>query len=471
MRATLDWSYEWLTETEQAFFRRLAIFHGGWTTETIVAASPDEFDFVDVLSSLVDKSIVVAELRGDAQRYRLMEPLRQYGLERLKEAGEFEALADRHARYFKEFAQRAATHWRTASEPAALQKIEDEIDNVRAALEWALIHRNDAVLGAELADYLGNFWLTRHYHEGIRWLECAQAAIGFEEHPTLSGAITAHRLRSYAQADRSAMLPLCEEAIPRLRNLGNNLPLRRALFFYGAHLMSIDRLGEAERAFDECLGWCDKAGDAFLNAWSRLFLGRVYRKRGEFERGRAVSTKGCELVENLGIPLDRNRWMVFAERARLAQLAGGLDRAIGLCRDGLSLTQLTQDPLGGVQIEYVLAAFLFLAGAGREARAHARAVLRVSREELLPHGIAPGVQVLAGVAALQGRREMSARLLGYAEKRFSEQSHPRNALVDVDPEWFIQPLRSHFAEAELFGLMTEGAAWSEDRAIQEALAV
>jgi predicted ATPase/DNA-binding CsgD family transcriptional regulator len=475
MRATLDWSYDWLTDTEKAAFRRLAIFQGGWTVDTLGAAGLDqvldEADLLDTLSSLVDKSLVTAELRGGAQRFRLMEPLRQYGLERLKESHEFEAVAAHHASYFTEFARQAASHWRTPSEPAALEKIEDEMDNIRAALEWALLQRHASALGAELATYLGNFWLTRHYHEGVQWLESAQAAISFEEHPALSGAVTGHLLRSYAQADQSKTLPLCEEAIPLLRKLDDQLPLRRTLFFYGTVLLSRDRLDDAEQAFQECLELCQRADDTYLTCWQLIFLGRMNTRRGQLERARELLTQGCEIYDSLGIPLDRNRWIAFAPRARLEQLAGHLDQAIALCREGLRITQLTQDPLGGMQIEYLLAAFLFLSGDDEEARTHGLAVLRVSQNELLPHGIAPAIQVLAGVATLRGRLEIAARLLGYVEMRFPKQAYPPNTVVEVDPQWFIGPLREHFGDSRLAELMAEGATWSEDRAIEAALTV
>jgi predicted ATPase len=476
MRAALDWSYEWLSQTEQTLFRHLAIFQGGWTTKTIEAATVnanlDEFGVLDVLSSLVNKSIVVAELRGDAQRYRLMEPLRQYGLERLKECGEFDAVAAKHARYFTEYAQQAASHWRTPAEPAALQHVEDEIDNIRATLRWAFLRHNAPVLGAELANYLGNFWLTRHYHEGIRWLECAQAAISYEKHPALSGAIIGHLLRSYAQADTSKTLALCEEAFPLLRSLDDDLPLRRALLFYGGVLLTLNRLDDAERAFQECLELSERAGDAFLSSWQRIFLGRVNTRRGDIERARKLLTQGLETLDRLGLSLDRNRWVALAAHARLEQVAGHLELAIALCREGLRVTQLTQDPLGGVQIEYFLAVLLLSSGADEEARAHGVAALKMSQQELLPHGIAPSIQLLAGVAAFRGLPELAARLHGYTEMRFNNQSHyPRDTFIEVDPERFIGTLRKHFGEAELTALMADGAAWSEERAIQEALSV
>ena len=104
LRAAIDWSYDLLSDAERMIFRRVSIFQGGWTLE---AASNicsgdgmDEFEILDILSSLVNKSLVTVELNKETQRYRLLESLRQYGIERLHKDGEFDAIALRHAKYF-----------------------------------------------------------------------------------------------------------------------------------------------------------------------------------------------------------------------------------------------------------------------------------------------------------------------------------------------------------------------------------
>jgi tetratricopeptide (TPR) repeat protein len=171
------------------------------------------------------------------------------------------------------------------------------------------------------------------------------------------------------------------------------------------------------------------------------------------------------------LSLDRNRWAVLCERARVEQLDGRLARAIELCREAHSIPQLTQDRPGEVPAKYGLAAYLLLSGEVDEAEFHARSLLKLSREELLPHGIPAALQVFAGVATQRGEREAATRLLGYAEARFPELPIPPDMNVDVDPEWFIRPLRIHFGDTRLAQLMAEGAAWSEDQAVEAALKV
>ena len=456
-------------------FCRLAIFQGGWMIEAVVATdsdeSLDEFDALEILSSLVNKSLVTAKLSNHSQRYRLMEPLRQYGLDRLKEYQELDGTARHHARYFAEFVRHAADKWGKMPELAWLANLEDEFDNIRAALEWSLPQGNDPVLGAQIAERLGPFWFSRHYHEGLRWLDLAQAAVAFEDDPALSVAVAAARARSYAQANMGEALRICEEFIDRARSVSEELYLRRLLFFtvrawrhsIGSTKPTLPPRNRSSAASAPAMHIALP-----LNCWT---LARLNRRFGRFDVARGLSNRMASVYEGLNLPQDRNRWIVMTERAQVAQLDGHTGPAIELCREALSGAQLTQDPLGEVTSEYFLAVHLLMSGALRDARHHGRAILKLSRDELLAHGITFSLQILAGVATHGAEHDLAARLLGNAELRFREQPFPRNAFVDVDPDFFIQPLRDRLGERRVADLMAEGERWSEDRAIDAALKI
>jgi predicted ATPase/DNA-binding CsgD family transcriptional regulator len=475
MRATLDWSYEWLSEAERAMFRRLAIFQGGFMIEAVPAAWDlellDELSVLENLSSLVNKSLVAVKVGAQSQRYRLLEPLRQYGLERLKEHQEFDATARRHAQYFAEFARQAADSWNKTPDLIWLGNIEAELDNIRAALEWSLSQSNDPVLGAQIAARLGNFWFSRDYHEGLRWLELAQRSVTYEGYPALSVEVAVARMRSYMMADIPATLRAVEEAQPYARSLSDEVLLRRTLLFYGLALLALNRLDEAEITAKECVERSERSHDPYRLAFGLWILARLNRRRGNLDVARELSTRMTQVHEGMQLSLDRNRLVILTERACVHQLDGQLARAIELCKEAHSITQLTKDPPSEVQTGYYLAALLLMSGQVDEARANGRSLLELSREELLSHGIAPALQVLAGVATQRAKYDVAARLLGWAEARFPLQAIPRDAIVDVDPQWFILPLRDHFGDVRLAGLMAEGAAWSEDQAIEAALKV
>lgn len=473
MHAALDWSYEWLSETEKALFRSLAIFQGGFTIEAVAPVwhreTIDDLLVLDNLSSLVNKSLVDVKFSEQVQRYRLMGPLRQYGLERLKEHDEFDATARRHAEYFAEIVRKADEDWNKVPELTWLAGIEADLDNIRAALDWSLSHRHDHVLGAQIVARLGNFWFSRHYHEGLRWLELAQRAVSYQDYPALSVEIAVAMMRSLLQADIPAALRVFTEAQAFARSLTEQVHLRRLLLYYGFAMLALDQLDKAEATAKEGLEMAELADDPYRVAWNLWTLARLNRRRGNFDTARALATRMAQVYECM--QLDRNRWVNLTERARLEQLDGNLARAIDLAREALSIPLLTKDPLGEVQAEYFLAALLLLSGAVDEARGHGHSLLKVSREELLPNAIAPAVQVLAGVAMRRADHDIAARLLGYAEARFALQKISRDMWVEVDPEWFMQPLRDLFGDARLAELMAEGAAWSEDHAVEEALKV
>ncbi|MGE5265064.1 MAG: ATP-binding protein, partial [Acidobacteriota bacterium] len=148
LRALINWSYDLLSDAERILFRRLAIFAGGWTLESaeaVCAGKPDPdspcdlemFDILDLLSHLVDKSLVVAEPQDGIERFRFLETIRQYSQERMVESGEAECLAERHAGYFCRMAEGCYRKLWGPEQGRWLARLDADHDNLRAALEWA----------------------------------------------------------------------------------------------------------------------------------------------------------------------------------------------------------------------------------------------------------------------------------------------------------------------------------------------
>jgi predicted ATPase/class 3 adenylate cyclase len=181
MKALIDWSYDLLSETEKTLLRRVATFGGGWTLEAAREVCADEriesWDVIDLLTSLVDKSLVVAELQGTSPRYRLTESTREYVLEKLESSGERQAMARKHAEYFLRLAERADTLWATMPLQTWLAPLEVEVENFRGALTWSIIERHDIALGCRLTGALEGLWLEAGLEaEGYKWIGAALAA-------------------------------------------------------------------------------------------------------------------------------------------------------------------------------------------------------------------------------------------------------------------------------------------------------
>ncbi len=245
LRATLDWSHDLLSEPERKLFGRLSVFAGGWTLEAAEEVCSDDSieegrasnpPVLDLLSRLVDKSLVVAgaETEG-ARRYRMLEPVRQYGQERLEESGEAEWVRERHAEYYLALAEEADTevaelsYLRQAQSAASLERMETEHGNRRAALSWSLDRDAEpggrrAELGLRLAVALYWFWQTHDYlTEGRRWLEIAVSRSN--SNPT-TARLRARALNGAAwiaihQGDYGASEALMEEALALYREVGD----------------------------------------------------------------------------------------------------------------------------------------------------------------------------------------------------------------------------------------------------------
>jgi predicted ATPase/DNA-binding CsgD family transcriptional regulator len=198
LRATVDWSYQLLTEPERALFRRLSVFHGGWTLEAAEAIAGDRAgdledagnplhnwqanraapsvsptDVIDLLTQLVSKSLVVAERKtGDQVRYRMLEPIRQFAWQLVVEAGEADSLQTRHLDYFLSLAEQAEPKLYGATTADWLARLDSEHDNLRAALERSQAAGAGKDKDLRLAGVLYRFWLLRgHHFEGRRYLE------------------------------------------------------------------------------------------------------------------------------------------------------------------------------------------------------------------------------------------------------------------------------------------------------------
>ena len=183
LRALIDWSYQLLTEVEQRALRGLSVFSGGWTfeaAESVVGAD----EALDGLSGLVNKSLVIVEEQDGKSRYRFLETIRQYAMEKLVEAGEAVATRDRHLDFMLEVTKFNPLRMFGSEEIELLDQIESEHDNLRAALEWATSNHLDKAL--KLAYGLGGFWVVRDYNNEARtWcntiLEKIETTPGYDE--------------------------------------------------------------------------------------------------------------------------------------------------------------------------------------------------------------------------------------------------------------------------------------------------
>jgi predicted ATPase/class 3 adenylate cyclase len=307
LRATLDWSYNLLSENEQVLFRRLSIFVNGWTLEAAESVCSDETihqeDVFEVLEQLVNKSLVITEEWQSETRYRMLETMRQYANEKLIEAGESERLRDRHLAYYLELAETAEPHLIRPEQLEWLDRLEAEHENMRSSLEWSL-GKERPQQALHLTAALGTFWsLHCYWMEAARWLERALAKpMGnptAEENTARARALMqeatiADHLDNLekARASAEASLTLCQ-------TYGTPHDLAMVHFLLGWFW---NRLGDLNRAYsflEESLRQFHILDDPYWQAMTQYEINGVLIARGEKAQAE-VSPEELDRARKLG---------------------------------------------------------------------------------------------------------------------------------------------------------------------------
>ena len=322
MREAIAWSYDLLTADEQAFFRRLSVFAGGFTLEAAEAMGQAT---LDVLSSLADKSLVRQAPRATGgeesePRFALLETIRAYGLERLAVGGEEEVTCQAHAAYFTALAERAIL-WGPA-QGIWFRRLEAEHDNLRAALAW-LVNTGDAGGAQRLAGLLWELWYMRgRVTEGRRWLEQALALTGPTDPKTRAGALTGAGALSALQGDLDPADGLLADGAALYRQIGHSELLGVALGCRGNVKLAKGDLAAAEALYEEEISHYRAAGNAgaaigaVSSTWVNRRRARRPTNRARSPGRRTRSSGGRHLVAGPATPARRLRPDQSGEAAR-----------------------------------------------------------------------------------------------------------------------------------------------------------
>jgi non-specific serine/threonine protein kinase len=268
LRATMDWSFDLLSEEERALLRRLSVFAGGWTLEAAEAICSgngvEAPDTLDLVMQLVDKSLVITETQGGEARYRLLETVRQYGWERLLEAGEADDVQRRHCEWYLDLAEQADPKLRGNEQEMWLERLATEHDNLRTALAWGRTDAQSAEAWLRLIRAVHYFRIvTEHWTEGRRWLEEALTR-GNEADPAILLAILldAGGL-AYRQGDYERAGQLAEQALVLSRTLKDKEGVISALTLSGLVVCERDPL-HATPLLEQSVALARDLGDKWM---------------------------------------------------------------------------------------------------------------------------------------------------------------------------------------------------------------
>ena len=471
MRALVDWSYDLLTDDEKMLFRRVAVFAGGWSLDAASAVCSDEkiedWVVLDLLQSLVDKSMVVAKLSGSEQRYRLLESTRQYAHELLEKSGELEPMQVRHAKWFLDFARRATSLRETMPTKAWLALIDPELDNIRAALDWALAEKHDVELGSALAANMFDYWSSAAYDaEGRARVEAALALSGeIASKQTIARLWTGrYRLQGIAMMSWPSLREFAEHALKLYRELGDVAGIQQSLVQIAETCLRQFHHEEARRYLDEALALAEKMGNQNRVAGVKSAMARNLHFAGNTAEARSLYAEALAIARACGN--DRVRSTVVGNLAEIEFQSGDVARAIELALENLDV--VTSNRYIG---HNNLAAYLIALGRHDEARLRAREGLRIARDAQTSPHVAISTMLLARVAAEKGDVQLAARLFGYFEETFTKNGLGIEYTEQMTSDALETLLRSAMGEAELARLRAVGARMAEDVAIEEALGI
>jgi predicted ATPase/class 3 adenylate cyclase len=479
MRALIDWSYDLLAEEERRLFRQTSIFAGGFTLESAAAVCADddvdEFGVLDLLSSLVDKSLVQAEPTERGTRYRLLESTRQYAADKAAEAGERAPLARAHARAFLALAQRLDALWDTTPDRAWLAEIEPEMENFRAAIVWSLGSRGDVELGQRLVAALRRAWSWLAPVEGQRWLVVAQASREERTPEELRAAIDlVEALLAVRLTQANATRAAAERALAFYERSSDTMCAAESRRLLGVSLSMVGVVDEAESLLAQALDEARALGAQRLAALALCDLAFLHQQRGDGAGATSLYAEAKAAFRAAGA--ERSVAMVALNQAEIAFIAGDNSEAVRLAQDGIVASTALNDLHLLVTAHVNLAAYQLARAHYDEAKTAGRKALAVTRETESNVACAFAVQHLGAVSALStdagdDARARAARLLGYVDARLAALGAVREYTERREYDAALDALRGAFGEEQLGTLMLEGSAWTEERAVAEAMAV
>lgn len=483
LQALIDWSWNLLNDEERTLLRRLSVFAGGWTLEAAEAISNTQYPIsahrhwiLDILSSLINKSLVMAEQPPEGEvRYRMLESIRQYAQERLLEAGEGEALRDRHAAYFAVFVQEAENGLWGQGTALWAGRLSQEMDNFRTALEWTVERNPDLAL--VIAGKLFTARGFRHsLSEARRWLEQVIERAQ-KENPTtaevtrqthLGVALAALSGVNFAQGRNAEGVVLGEEAVRILRSTGN---LRELCYALGQKAFVATFAGQwevARTAAEEAVALSGKHYHpmGYFQSLATLVLEAAFS--GDFGKAATYLEEQRNLAKQM-----HDLWM----DAQTAQLEGRFFRFQGNLKQAQAAFERAAQLFGAIKdFSFAMITKSEVSHLMRQ-QGNFSGALPIYRETILGileagnlGGVAHQLECFGYIAVAMEEPERAAKLLG-AARELREQAHAESVF-----SWE----KSDFAQAmaqltEILGdpardaAMAEGRAMSVDEAVAFAL--
>ena len=436
LRATIDWSYDLLSEPERRLLERLSVFAGGYSLEAAeqvcAGDEPMAGATIGLLSNLIDKSLVVVEDDGDSgRRYRLLETVRQYARDRLAERGDTTSQRNRHFQFFQRLALQAEPELRGPNQVAWVKRLGADHDNLRAAMEWSLATVKDTRTSPlPLMCALHRFWLQRsHFGEGRQWVERGLAASGDIPPSLRARALVAIADLSFFQGDAAAVQAAAEQVVA-LDEQGldqDRWTAGFAAFVLGLTACHRGAFDQGASLIDRTLTIARETGATWLNGYAALGLNSLALQQGDFDRAALVMEDGIALFRSLGDKFALVSALVMHSIAMVYR--GDFEQAIAGTREGLLLSN-----------------------------------------ELADHrSLSWCLTELAAALAAQQQVERAARLWGAAEALSQSIGSPYPPPVRALQDLYLPSVRRTLGDAQFAAAWTEGRQMKPDVVVAYAI--
>ena len=472
LRAAVDWSYDLLSEKERGLLRRLSVFAGGWTLEAAEGICTGEgveaSNVLDLLTQLVDKSLVVVERPEGEARYHLLETVRQYSVDRLMESDEAATVRTRHMNWYVAMGEGAYPDLsRSRRREATLTRLRTEHDNLRGALAWS--QQENAEAGLALAGALGRFWnASSQYAEGRAWLT---TVLGRTKRISSLARVRALRyagLLTWVQGEYHEAAVLSEEGLTLARQMQHPEHTAGLLYVLGVANRDAGDYERAARLLEEAQGLYQELGETKDAADMMRHRGRLATNQGDYPLATALLERALDLYRETGskdgIAYTLLQLGVVRRYQRdHAQAVDLLEESLAIFR-GLGATEGMVHALNG------------LARVLRQSGQHERA-LRLYDESLTLSRVC-GVKLaiqgcfygMASVNASQGRPERAARLFAAAEVLrggigYAMPAHDRDEYAGT-----VTAIRATMGDAAFATAWAVGRAMTLEQVIEYALA-
>ena len=413
LRAAIDWSYDLLSAAEKALFCAVSVFGGGWTLEAAERVCPGEDievrEVLDLLASLADKSLVVSEERAATTRYRMLETVQQYAIERLQGLGKEAHWHRRHLAHFLALAEAAEPQLTGKDQQAWLERLETEHDNLRSALARSIAPGGDGEAGMRLASAISRFWLVRGYlAEGRGWLARLLAATPCGERATRAKALNWAGVLAWKQGDYPAAQALYEQGLAIRRELGDRRGVGAVLNNQGLLAYEQGNYAAARVLHEESLAIDRELGDRWGVAVSLVHLGGLAMRQGDYSSARPMNEESLAIFRELG---DRGHIAnALRSLGSLCSQEGDHRTSRALYEESLAICRELGDRSGIARALYGLGVTARHQGDHSAARALFEESLAIYRELGDREGIANSLNDLGQVAAACGDH-LSARAL------------------------------------------------------------